>query len=146
MTNELSLLNSLFDDVFAGNHDFPVRSYNVPSVDVKENDTAYTLEMDLPGRSEKDVNIELEHGTLTISSKLEECKEVSDKDSKKKDSKSADKYLIRERRSSSFTRRFTLPENVAEDSIKANFKNGVLVITMNKKEPATPKKIAISVA
>ncbi len=144
--NELSLFNSLFNNVFDDTMpDFSVScAPAVPKVDVKENDTAYSLEMDLPGRSEKDVSIELDHNVLTISSVKEETKE------EKKEEKAADhgkfKWLIRERRANQFSRRFTLPDDVDSENVKATFKNGVLLLNMPRKTLPAPKKIAISIA
>ncbi len=135
--NELSFIDSLFNDMM-GNTPSVMYCTNTPRVDVKEEDNAYTLEMELPGRSEKDVNIELDHDNLTIASKVEETKETKED---KKDKKT--KYILKERRSSSFERRFTLPSDVDAESIKANFKNGILTINMAKKAIAAPKKIAI---
>ena len=118
--NELSIFNSLFNDVF-GSEARPVVYTASPRVDVTEDDSEYKLEMELPGRSEKDVSIELDHDNLTIASKIEESEENK---SDKKDT--AKKYILQERRYSSFSRRFTLPSDVDEESITANFKNGVL--------------------
>ena len=74
--NELALFDTIFnnsmDNVFGG---MGYRSSYVPKVDVKETKDVYVLDMELPGRSENDVNIELDHNTLTISSKIEETKE-----------------------------------------------------------------------
>ncbi len=135
--NELSIFNSLFNDVF-GSEARPVVYTASPRVDVTEDDSEYKLEMELPGRSEKDVSIELDHDNLTIASKIEESEEnKSDKKDKAK------KYILQERRYSSFSRRFTLPSDVDEESITANFKNGVLTIDLKKKPIAKPKKIAI---
>ena len=137
--NELSLLDSLFNDVLDCTPSTIYRAgVSTPRVDVTEEDDAYTLEMELPGRTEKDVNIELDHDNLTISSKVEEKETKEDKKDKKKA-----KYILKERRYSEFTRRFSLPSDVDEESIKANFKNGILSINMKKKAIATPKKIAI---
>ena len=135
--NELSFIDSLFNDMMCNT---PNVMYNAsaPRVDVKEEDNAYTLEMELPGRTEKDVDIELDHDNLTIASKTEETKETKED---KKDKKS--KYILKERRSSSFERRFTLPADVDTESISANFKNGILTINMAKKAIAAPKRIAI---
>ena len=135
--NELSFINSLFNDMM-GNTPCVTYSAGAPRVDVKEEDNAYTLEMELPGRTEKDVNIELDHDNLTIASKTEETKETKED---KKDKKA--KYILKERRCSSFERRFTLPADVDAESIKANFKNGILTINMQKKAIAAPKHIAI---
>ena len=140
--NELSFLDSIFNDVM-GTDCAPVlyhSGFSAPKVDVKENKNAYTLEMELPGRTEKDVDIELDHDNLTIATVKEEKKEEK-KDSK--DGKDGEKYILKERRTSSFTRRFTLPSDVDAESINANFKNGVLTISMKKKALAEPKRIAI---
>ena len=135
---ELSIFNSLFNDVF-GCEARPGVYTVAPRVDVTEDDSEYKLEMELPGRTEKDVSIELDHDNLTIASKIEESEENK---SEKKEGKSK-KYLLKERRSSGFSRRFTLPSDVDEESISANFKNGVLTIDLKKKPVAKPKKIAI---
>lgn len=133
--NELfdSLFGTLMDTASTGTN---YTSYmNAPRVDVTEGDNNYTLEMELPGRSENDVNIELNHDNLTIASKAENKKEEK--------GKKAEKYLLRERRTCEFSRRFTLPQDVDQETIKANFKNGVLTISMQKKAAAAPKTIAI---
>ena len=134
--NELSLINSLFNDVF----DTPAMCHTTtvtPRVDIEEDDKSYTLEMDLPGRTEKDVNIELDQNNLTITSSKEELKE------EKKEEKKAGKYILKERRTSSFERRFVLPKDVDTENVSANFKNGVLTILMQKKASEAPKKIEI---
>lgn len=137
--NELSFLDSLFNDVLGNTQSVIYSAANAPRVDVKENDKTYSLEMELPGRSENDVNIELDHDTLTIASKVEESTETKEE---KKDKKNC-KYILRERHVSDFKRRFTLPSDVDAESITANFKNGILTINMEKKAIAAPKKIAI---
>jgi len=127
--NELSLFNSLFDDVFGTTTMYRSAA---PKVDVTEEEKGYTLEMELPGRCENDVNIELDHDNLKIASKKEE----------KSDDKTA-KYILRERRLSDFERSFALPKDVDTENITANFKNGILTVFMQKKPEAAPKKIAI---
>ena len=135
--NELSFIDSLFNDMM-GNTPSVMYTANAPRVDVKEENNAYTLEMELPGRSENDVDIEFDHDNITIASKTEETKESKED---KKDKKT--KYILKERRSSSFERRFTLPADVDTESISASFKNGILTINMQKKAIAAPKRIAI---
>lgn len=136
--NELSTFNSLFNDIFGTDYSPVVyrTTLSNPKVDIKEENNAYTLEMEIPGRSEKDVNIELDHDNLTVSSVEEETKE------KKCDKK--EKYILKERHCQSFSRRFTLPADVDSDAITASFANGVLTINMQKKPVAAPKKIAIT--
>ena len=135
--NELSIFDSLFDDVL-GSDVAPVlyhRAYtHSPRINVYEEDDAYTLEMELPGKTDNDINIELNHNNLTISSKEE--KNCNEEDKKKK-------YLVRECYNAQFTRSISVPTDVDEESIKANFKNGILTINMKKKESAAPKRIEI---
>ena len=116
--NELSLFNSLFDNAFdCGMPDLTWKTARLPKVDVKENKDCYSLQMDLPGATEKDVDIEIDHGVMTISSvKTAEKEEKNEK-------KEEGKWLIRERVQSQFARRFTLPDDVDESKVSASFKN-----------------------
>ena len=139
--NELSLFNSFFDDVLPAMPDFTfTRTASLPKVDVKETKDSYSMEMDLPGMDENDVNVELDHNVLKISSQKE--KKVEDRKEKDKDGR----YLIRERRMASFSRSFTLPDDVDGSKISASFKNGVLLLTMPRMSAPAPKKIAITAA
>ena len=81
----------------------------------------------------------IHHDNLTISSKV--CEEKETKEDKK--DKKKPKYILKERRYSEFSRIFALPSYVDEESISANFKNGILSINMKKKAVVAPKKIAI---
>lgn len=144
--NELSLLNSLFGSdsygfafpELAASCTSPVTG-SMPKVDVKENKDAYVLDMDLPGKTEKDVELELKDNVLTISGHKQ--------DSAEENASEKSPYLLRERRTSGFTRQFTLPEDINEDAVNACFKNGVLTVTIGRKTIApTAKKIAITAA
>ena len=106
-----------------------------PKVDVRETPNAYILDMDLPGMSEKDVEINLKARVLSISSKMEEKKE------EKKDGE----WLIKERRSSCFSRRFTLPQDIDAEKVTAEFKHGVLSVDIPRKPETQAKQIAITV-
>ncbi len=106
-----------------------------PKVDVRETPNAYILDMDLPGMSEKDVEINLKDRVLSISSKMEEKKE------EKKDGE----WLIKERRSSCFSRRFTLPQDIDAEKVTAEFKHGVLSVDIPRKPETQAKQIAITV-
>ena len=138
--NELSLFNTFFNDAFGANG-LPEFNFHatpaVPKVDVKETKDNYLLEMDLPGRTEKDVNLELDHNVLTISSHKEDTKEEHSGKNEK------ETWLIRERRVSDFSRRFTLPDDVNGEKVAATFKNGVLLVTIPRKALPPPKRIAI---
>lgn len=145
MMNELELLNNVMGTLFDNDADSGCSVCGTPDVDVKEIKTEYTLEMELPGRTEKDVNIELDHGTLTISSVQEEKheEETPENDSAEKEEST---WLIRERRTDAFSRSFTLPDDVNTEGIAASFKNGVLTISIPRAKAALPKRIAIEPA
>ena len=138
--NELTLFNSLFNGEVGSLLNMPVYTHTVfvPKVDVKEDGEAYTMEMDVPGRSEKDVDIELDNNTLTISSKQEEKNEMGETEKEENG-----RWLIRERRVSSFQRSFTLPEDVHLEALNASFKNGILTVKLPRRALSQPKKIAI---
>ena len=146
-------MNELFNTLFQAmdeqmqNDDYYTTSTISPSVDISETKEAYTIEMDLPGKTEKDINIELDRNDLTISSVKEVTKETTDKEkteTKEKPAEPATKWLLKERRTSKFARRFTLPEDINAEQIAASFKNGVLHIVVPRKELEAPKKIAIT--
>lgn len=104
----------------------------LPAVDIKEDKDKYLMEVELPGFTEKDVELKVENNVLTLSSKKEESKEESKKG-----------YIRKERRSYSFTRSFSLPENTDVNKIKASFKNGILNIEIPKEPESQPKYIEV---
>ena len=126
-----SLFNSLWNN-------WGIPSTKTPSVDIWENEKAYMLEAELPGYSEKDVDVHIDKHVLKISSLCEAEKEV-------KNAKDDPNYLIRERSCRGFERSFTLPEGIDEDNIEGEFKNGVLTITMPKVPAKQPKKIDVKI-
>jgi HSP20 family protein len=105
-----------------------------PAVDVVETDNAFELTADLTGIEEKDIEVKLAQGGLTIRGEKQE-----EKEKKKKD------YYVHERQFGSFERHFALPEGVDTDKIEASFKNGVLTVKLPKKAEAIQpeKKIEI---
>ena len=125
-------MESFFGDNFLSPSD-RIFSRN-PVVDVRENEKAYVLEAELPGFDEKDIEVRMDGNSLTITSKKEEEK------SEEKDKN----YLLRERRVSSFSRSFKLPENADLEGISASFKNGVLSLEIQKKAEAQTRVIQIS--
>ncbi len=145
--NELSIFDPIFDD--ACGLAFPgfqrvAQQIATPKVDVTENADSYVLDMDLPGKTENDVDIDLKDNVLSISSKqTQETCENSKDEKKAKEEEPKVQYLIRERCQTSFTRRFTLPNDVDSEGISAQFKNGVLEVRMPRKQLAQPKKIMI---
>ena len=105
-----------------------------PKVDVFENDGSYVLKADLPGMKKEDIKIDVNDGILTITGE----KKFEEKTEK-------DNYVRVERSYGSFTRSFTLTDNVDTENIAAAYKDGVLEITLAKKEEAKPKEIKVEV-
>ncbi|TGN39443.1 Hsp20/alpha crystallin family protein [Marinobacter confluentis] len=105
-----------------------------PAVDIKETDQAFSIEAELPGMSKDDVKVTVQDGVLSIQGERRQEEETGDR-----------KHHRIERVYGSFIRRFTLPDNVDENSIRANFKDGVLSLTLAKAEPAQPKAIEVNV-
>ena len=145
--NALSLFNDWLNNDFYGTEGLCSTS-NVPDVDVTESKDAYTLDMDLPGRTENDVSLELNDGVLTIASEKTETKAIEDKKDKHEEKENAEKpqYLLRERRRTSFRRSFTLPKDIDAEGVTAGFKNGVLTVRIPRKAEVAPRKIQISIA
>jgi HSP20 family protein len=100
----------------------------VPSVNITENEKEFKIEMAAPGLERKDFKVEVENGVLCISSE----KEKESKEEKKN-------YTRREYSYNSFSRSFTLPDNSSPDKIDAKYENGVLNITLPKKEVTVSK-------
>jgi HSP20 family protein len=123
--------NRIFERFF---EDAPQVVSRTPAVDIHEDDKGYRMEVELPGLTEKDVEVKVENDMLVISSKKEETKEEDKKE-----------YVRKERRSYSFYRSFTLPENVKPDKIEASFKNGLLLISLPKAPETKPKLIDVKV-
>ncbi|MGO9171343.1 MAG: Hsp20/alpha crystallin family protein [Rhodomicrobium sp.] len=105
-----------------------------PSVDVVEKDDAFELTADLPGVDEKNIEVKLSGGILTIKGEREEHKEEKKKD-----------FYVSERQFGSFERSFQVPESVESDKIDAHFKNGVLTISLPKKPGSQKAEKKISV-
>ncbi len=125
-------VKSFFDDEFFTTD--LVRSDFEPRVDVYEKDNQIVVKADVPGISEKDLSVELEGNTLTISGKKEEEKEVKEKN-----------YHRIERSYGSFCRSITLPEGIETDKVTAEYKKGVLTINIPKSKAAETKKIEVKV-
>jgi HSP20 family protein len=105
---------------------------NLPAVDVRETDSEYLMEVELPGLTEKDVEVKLDNNLLTI---------ASAGDQKKEEKRNG--YVMRERRTSHFSRSFVLPEDVEREKIAAEYKNGILQLTFPKVPAAKPKTIEV---
>jgi HSP20 family protein len=134
MQNEMNrLFNTFFDSPQTGNGgQTPLRRW-IPAMDVVETDDHFVLRADLPGLSEKDINIELEDSVLTISGERKAEHEQRNEG-----------YYRVERASGSFSRSLTLPEGVNAEGIQAHFDKGVLEVRIPKPEQQKPRKVQIS--
>lgn len=127
-----SLFNDFFrpwDEWFEGG--LTSRVLNVPAVNITENKDEFMVSLAIPGMKKEDFNIDIEGNMLTISSEKEESKEEKD-----------EKYTRKEFNYSSFSRSFSLPDEVNMEKIDARYVDGVLKLSLPKKEEA--KKIATS--
>ena len=105
-----------------------------PSVDIYEDESAFTLNVELSGMEKSDVQINAENDVLTISG---ERKSIDD-------DKRANYHRV-ERCYGSFSRSFTMGQAVNQDGINAKMENGMLVITLPKKEESRPRQIEVKV-
>lgn len=103
---------------------------SVPAVNIKETDTEFTLELAVPGKKKEDFSIEIDRNVLTIASETKTEKEQKDQNGR---------YTRREYSYNSFSRSFTLPQTINAENINASYQDGVLHVTLPKKEEALPK-------
>jgi len=103
-----------------------------PQTDLVETDTAYRIDLDVPGMTKEDININLQNNTLTVR---------GTRSTERK--KEGEEYVRVERAMGNFHRTFTLPETVDADSIEAKYDNGVLRIHVPKTAGSTRKQIEI---
>lgn len=125
-------VNRLFASSFNRNDNELMRGAWNPSVDIFENKDQLVLEAELPGMNPEDVNISIENNILTIH---------GERKFEKKDE--GDNFHRVERSYGSFTRSFTLPPTVSSENANAEFENGILRLTLAKREEAKPRRIEI---
>ncbi len=107
----------------------------VPALDVWETENELVYAFDLPGIPEEQISVEVEDGSLSVTAERSRTNEQSD-----------DRFYRFERRHGTFTRTIGLPQDVSEDAINAEYKNGVLEIHVVKPEQAKPRRIQIAAA
>jgi HSP20 family protein len=128
-------VNRLFNDVFERTGEESRLSAWAPAVDIYETEHELVVKADLPEVDPKDLDIRVESNILTIRGERKFEKKVSEEN-----------YLRVERSFGSFTRSFTLANTVNPDAIKADYQNGVLTLTIPKREEAKPKQIKVNVS
>jgi len=126
-----SLMDSLFSDWLSAR---PTSSLvSQARIDVTERDDHYEVRAELPGATREDINVQIEGSRVSISAK-------TNSQSEKKD---GDKLLYSERSSESYARVFELPQTVDAAATVAKFENGLLTLTLPKKEVAKTRRIEI---
>lgn len=140
-TRELSTLRDRMDRLFSealgrgwGGEEGLATGVWVPPVDVFETPESIILKADLPEVKKEEVDISIENNTLTIKGERKMEREVKEKN-----------FYRMERSYGSFSRSFTLPPTVAGDKADATFENGVLTLTLPKREESKPKQIKVKV-
>src|SRR5713101_5638921 len=127
-------ISRVFNDVFERAGDESNLTSWAPAVDIFETEHELVVKADLPDVDPKDLDIRVENNILTIRGERKFEKNVSQEN-----------YLRVERSYGSFARSFTLASTVNSEAIKADYQNGVLTLSIPKKEEAKPKQIKVNV-
>ena len=131
-------MNKIFEDNFLGKKSSSDEELSSglwsPSVDIYETESDIVLKAELPEVNQKDIQINIEDNVLSLKGERKFEKETKEEN-----------YHRIERSYGSFSRSFTLPGSINKEKVKASYKNGVLKITMPKKEESKPKQITVNV-
>ena len=129
-------MNRLFRDSYGpeGREEALNPAQFAPPVDVYEDEHTVTLKIEVPGIEEKDIDVRIENNTLTVHGERKFEKEEKEEN-----------YRRVERQYGSFTRTFTLPNTVDQESVQADYDKGVLKVKLAKKAEAKPKQIKVNV-
>ena len=131
--NDLFRWNRNFDSFFGPGEGNGEGASLTPNVDIEEKEDAFFISADLPGVEEKDIELTVKEGVLTISGHREESKEEEKEGS-----------ILRERCYGTFHRSFRLGRGVDAEKIEASYKNGVLAVKLPKAEAVKPRQIPVS--
>ena len=104
-------------------------------VNIVENEDNYTLTAEVPGMQEKDINLEIADGRMTLKGHTEESQETEEKP-----------YRMKEYSRRSFERSFRIGEGIEAENVSAKLDNGILTVVLLKKEEAKPKRVKVEIA
>jgi len=127
-------VNRIFNETVWNQGDESALTTWAPAVDIYETPNELVVKADLPDVDEKDIDVRVENNLLTIRGELKFEKSVSEEN-----------YLRVERTYGSFSRSFSLPNTVNSESIRAEYKNGVLTVTLPKREESKPRQVKVTV-
>ena len=122
------VMDEFFNDAVATR-----KSTFTPRIDISETEHQFLIDVEVPGMEKEDIHVDLENRTLTISGER----------TREEEEKTKQVHRI-ERHYGSFSRSFTLPDNIDEKSVEASYNNGILHIVIGKKDELLKKKIQIS--
>ena len=129
-----------FNNMNCGSSNWTNLQSKYPSLNIIEKSNEYVVEVELPGFTIEDVNLKLEKHVLKISSKEVEAEVKEESNEEKKDEV---KFLLKERVQKKFSRSLSLGNDVDEEKLAASLKNGLLLITLPKKEQVLPRNIDV---
>ena len=127
-------VNRLFSESFRTHGEESALTTWAPAVDIYETPNELVVKADLPDVNEKDIDIRVENNLLTIRGERKVEKSVSEEN-----------FLRVERTYGSFSRSFSLPNTVNAEAINADYKNGVLTVTLPKREESKPRQVKVNV-
>jgi HSP20 family protein len=127
-------LNRFFNEAFRNPSEESALTTWAPSVDIYETPNELVVKADLPDVNEKDIDVRVENNLLTIRGERKFEKSVSEEN-----------YLRVERTYGAFSRSFSLPNTVNPEAIGAEYKNGVLTVTLPKREESKPRQVKVTV-
>ena len=127
-------VNKMFKDEYLGEQENNANTWS-PVTDIYEDSDKYLLKMEVPGLSNKDINIEFNGDILTVKGERKDDRETNEEN-----------YHRVESYTGKFSRSFSMPKTIAADKIKADMKNGIISIQVPKVEEVKPKAITINVA
>src|SRR5580700_99893 len=126
--------NRLFNESFRTHSEESALTSWAPAVDIYETPNELVVKADLPDVNEKDIDVRVENNLLTIRGERKFDKSVSEEN-----------FLRVERTYGSFSRSFSLPNTVNAEAIGAEYKNGVLTVTLPKREESKPRQVKVTI-
>ena len=128
ISNKTKYIPSILDDFINLDWNYNRRPISVPAVNIKELDTHFEIELAIPGKNKNDFEIEIEDGLLSISSSFNKEEKVDNS-----------KLTRIEFDYNSFKRTFSIPNSVDSSKIEATYKEGILKISLSKRDEALPE-------
>lgn len=129
-----SIMNEFDTDAVFNTH----RGFH-PTVDVHEDENFVTIEAEIAGVRKEDLNVSINDENILV------LKGTKNRETKQEDEKEGSTFLRVERNFGEFTRSFVLPDNISTDKIDAQFKDGLLTVKLEKKEPEKPKELKVTI-